>query len=235
MLNLRILQLASVVAIALVSPSQAQSIVGSWFIQNAGDAKSTAVLTFLPNGTYTMAEDGNSTLDPNGTDGMERGTYTWNPSTKKFTVKTLVDTTREWGLSHSEFEKVLVSNDTLTLVASDGKFSLARVTSKTNELAGGWYINTGGTSYAVVTFLANGTYFMVQDGKNNGGGRTGMEHGTYKWNPATKSFTRKLRVDTNGSWGFSDSGKRSISVSGNKLTLSVKGEGKFVVRRATSN
>lgn len=232
---IHIFNFISILTFALVTSAQSQSIVGSWFIQNAGEAKSTAVITFLPNGTYTMAEDGNSTLDPNGTDGMERGTYTWNPSTKKFTVKTLVDTTREWGLSNSEFEKVLVSKTTLTLVASDGVFSLTRVTSKTNELVGGWYVNTGGKSYVVVTFLANGSYLMVEDGKSSGGGRTGMEHGTYKWNPATKAFTRTLRADTNGTWGFSDPLKRSISVSGNNLTLTVKGEGKFVLRRAISN
>lgn len=225
----------SILALALASTAFSQSIVGSWFIQNAGDAKSTAVITFLANGTYTMAEDGNSTLDPNGKDGMERGTYTWNPTTKKFTVKTLVDTTREWGLSHSGLQKALVSKDTLTLVASDGRVNFARVTSSTNALVGGWYVKTEGASYAVVTFLANGSYFMVQDGKPSGGGRTGMERGTYKWNPATKSFTRTLRVDTNGTWGFSDPLNRTISVSGNNLTLTVKGEGTFVLRRAASN
>jgi hypothetical protein len=232
---IRSIYLTTAVSIAMASLVHSQAIVGSWFIKNAGEAQSTAVITFLPNGIYTMAEDGNSNLDPSGRDGMERGTYTWNPSTKVLTRKTLVDTTGEWGLSDSEFKSVSVSGNKLTLVADDGEFTLDRVTSRNNGLVGGWYIATGGGSYAVVTFLTDGTYLMVEDGKRSGGGRTGVERGTYKWSPLTKAFTRKLLIDTNGTWGFSDNLKRSITIAGNRLDLTVQGEGKFMLSRVVSS
>jgi hypothetical protein len=222
-----------VLTVAMTTQLSAQSIVGAWLIRNAGQAKSDAVITFLANGTYTMAEDGNSTADPNGRDGMERGTYRWNSATGAFSSKTLVDTTGEWGLSNSEFKSVSVSGAKLTLVADDGEFSFSRVTSKRPGIVGSWYLKESG-GYAVATFLADGTYFMVQDGPRGGGGKTGMEFGTYKWNPITQSFTRKILLDSNGTWGFSDPLKRSIEISGNKMTMTVQGEGKFTLSRVVA-
>jgi len=226
--------LAAALSMTMASLARSQAIVGSWFIKNAGEAQSTAVITFLPNGVYTMAEDGDSNLDPNGVDGMERGTYKWNPSTKVLTKETLVDTSGEWGLSDSEFKMVAVSRNKLTLTADDGEFTLDRVVSRNNSLVGGWYIATGGVSYAVVTFLSDRTYLMVEDGETDRGGNTGVERGTYNWSPFTKSFTRKLLIDTNGTWGFSDNRKRSITIKGNKLSLTVQGEGKFTLTRVVS-
>jgi hypothetical protein len=76
---------------------------------------------------------------------------------------------------------------------------------------------------------------MVEDGKTGKGGRTGVERGTYKWSPVSKSFTRRLLIDTNGTWGFSDNRKRSITISGNKLNLTVQGEGKYTLSRVVAS
>jgi hypothetical protein len=84
----------------------------------------------------------------------------------------------------------------LKLVARDGTFKLVRVRKNSNPIVGSWLVREG-SGYAVATFLADGTYFMVQDGRASGGGITGLERGTYNWNPITGAFTRKLRVDTN--------------------------------------
>jgi hypothetical protein len=222
-----------VLAAAMATNVHAQSIVGAWLIRDAGEAKSDAVITFLANGTYTMAEDGNSMADSSGKDGMERGTYRWNPATGDFSSKTLVDTTGEWGLSNSGFDSASVSANKLTLVADDGSFSFSRVTSKSSTIVGSWFLKEN-NGYAVATFLADGTYFMVQDGPRGKGGKTGLEFGTYKWNPSTKAFTRKVLLDTNGTWGFSDAGKRSIEIAGNKLTMTVQGEGKFTLSRVVA-
>lgn len=74
-------------------------LVGGWMASNAGEAGSTVAITFLADGTYLLAEDGNSTADPSGQDGMERGTYTWNSATGAFSSVATVDTNGEWGLS----------------------------------------------------------------------------------------------------------------------------------------
>jgi hypothetical protein len=213
----------------LICQLEAQSIVGSWVIKSAGEAKSDAVLTFLADGTYTMAEDGNSKLDPSGMDGMERGTYKWNPTTQAFSVKTLVDTTGEWGFSNAEFNTASISGTKLTIADNSGRFTLQKVTGS-SKLVGSWYFKKA-NGYALCTFLSDGTYFHVEDGKAKGGGRRGMERGTSTWNPTTKVFTRKVLVDTNGTWGFSDDTDRKISISGNKLTMTVAGEGKFTLSR----
>src|SRR5262249_18592380 len=76
-------------------------LVGGWYGINLGQSQSTGAIVFLSDGMYMMAEDGNSVLDPSGQDGMERGTYTWNPVTGAFTSTTVTDTSGQWGLSHS--------------------------------------------------------------------------------------------------------------------------------------
>ena len=83
-------------------------IVGAWSFGNAALADSSGVVVFLPNGVYFEAEDGESspvTGDPRGHDGIEHGTYAWNPTTglttSSRTPAPYVDTNGEWGLSHT--------------------------------------------------------------------------------------------------------------------------------------
>ncbi len=207
----------------------AQTIVGSWFATLAGEAQTDVVITFLANGTYLLAEDGDSKRDPSGKDGVERGTYKWNATTQVFTNKTLVDTNGEWGLSSEEKLKVSVSGTTLTL---DGvKFK--KVASKTNKIVGTWYLKEGG-GYLFITFLANGTYFLGQDGKPESGGKRGVERGTYTWNTTTKVFIPKVLMDTNGTWGFSSMNKATILISKNSMTINVPGEGNFTFAKVVA-
>lgn len=211
----------------------AQSLVGSWLMPQGPRSQTHVVATFLPNGVYLMAEDGpRDPSEPSGQSGMERGTYRWNASTKNFSSKTLVDTTGEWGLSHGHIKSLTVSGNTLTS-RTDSDLKLKRIFSSSNKLAGTWYMKEA-DGYAAITFLTDGTYSMVQDGKASGGGWTGMERGTYRWNPSTKQFTRKVLRDTNGTWGLSDNLKRSIRIAGNKLILTVAGEGSFTLSRVGS-
>jgi len=100
----------------------ASPIVGAWFAGNAALPDRSAVLVFLEDGTYFFAQDGDSsaaTGDPNGHDGMERGTYTWNSSTGAFTATPIVDTNGQWGLSHPQGPgTVSVAGDLLTFSES---------------------------------------------------------------------------------------------------------------------
>jgi hypothetical protein len=112
-------------------------IVGAWFFGNPAVADNSVVVVFLPNGVYFMAQDGDSspvTGDPNGHDGIEHGTYSWNPTTGALTSSPppalYVDTNGDWGLSHPSGPRTAnLSADGLTLVTHEGtdSFSLARV------------------------------------------------------------------------------------------------------------
>ena len=149
----------------------ASPIVGGWSFGNAALANDSVVLVFLPNGVYFMAEDGDSspvTGDPSGHDGIEIGTYAWNPTTGLLTSSQTpapyVDTNGQWGLSHSSGPRTMnVSADGLTLVAHVGtdSFSLARVGAAASTkpdlnqhgLTGSWYEPaTSGQGFAVEVF-----------------------------------------------------------------------------------
>jgi hypothetical protein len=103
-------------------------LVGVWAYGNAAIADDSAVLVFLPNGVYFMAEDGDSTPatgDPSGHDGIEHGTYSWNPATgiltSSRTPAPYVDTNGEWGLSHTKPNTTfMVSADGMTLTVNEG-------------------------------------------------------------------------------------------------------------------
>jgi len=84
------------------------SILGTWYANdttaytpNSGQGGGLTTVTFFSNGTYMFAQDGSSISDPTGQDGMERGTYSWNPATGDFSSTCpVVDTNGEWGFSH---------------------------------------------------------------------------------------------------------------------------------------
>lgn len=112
-------------------------IVGAWSLGNPTVNNSSAVVVFMANGTYMMAEDGDSSVatgDPTGHDGIEHGTYSWNPTTGTFTSSRSpapynLDTTGEWGLSNTGPMTMQISADGLTLTATAGNESslLSRV------------------------------------------------------------------------------------------------------------
>ena len=147
----------------------ASPIVGAWSFGNAALANDSGVLVFLPNGVYFLAQDG-PPGDPSCPDGIEHGTYTWNPTTGLMTSSRApapyVDTNGECGLSHTGTQLTFhVSADGLTLngTTADESFSLARVGATASPatrpdlnqhgLTGSWYEPaTGGQGFEVEVF-----------------------------------------------------------------------------------
>ncbi|MBF0178303.1 MAG: DUF1566 domain-containing protein [Magnetococcales bacterium] len=119
----------------------------------------------------------------------------------------------------------ITGTDSFTFKVSDGKLSsnVATVTvtiveppsaappvstSKASDtLLGTWYsLNDAWGNSGVITFLSDGTYVHAETGPTDGGGFTGVELGSYSWDAATgKLAATKVEVDTNGTWGLSDS------------------------------
>jgi Ca2+-binding RTX toxin-like protein len=179
-------------------------LVGSWVVQDAGEANSTVVVTFLANGTFLVAEDGDPLADPSGEDGMERGTYTWNPFTGALAVTVPTNTNGEWGFWPDTPANIRVDSDSFVV---DGETIFTRVASNTDPLVGGWTLSDANSTVAL-TFLEDGTYLLAEDGDRSidPSGQDGMERGTYSWNPATGAFSYTTDVNTNGEWGLSHSG-----------------------------
>jgi Ca2+-binding RTX toxin-like protein len=186
----------------------ANPLVGAWRVQD--DEGNTAVVWFLPDGTFISAEDGPAD-DPTGQDGIEAGTWQWNPGTHAFTANLTVDTTGEWGLSHAGTGLMLmVTGNTMSLaIPGDDTYVFTLVTGAA-AVVGGWYTHDGGEAGGTVAFAftADGEYWMAQDGSSilDPSGMDGMERGLYAWNASTFAFSHVTQRDTNGEWGFSHGG-----------------------------
>ena len=204
----------------------AQSIVGA-YTDTDNTTEPASVIIFLANGTYYQIQDAPAADAPAAVDGFERGTYTWDPVTHAFTVTTLLDTNGDSGLCPgvcgvAGITATRLGNFATLQLAGVGASSAALVTGA-SPIVGAWVIGdtTIPDSSAIITFFANGTYLMAQDGPSGDPtGHDGMERGTYTWNPGTGAFTATTLVDTNGSWGLSNpQGSQTVTVSGDTLTI----------------
>ena len=101
--------------------SGAQPAVGSWYLP-----EEKCMLTLLADDTYYFCQEKNDS--PYGHDGIERGTYSWNTTTKSFTASPVVDTSGDTGLSHQlpGVTMDLVGNQ-MTLTEGADQFVLRRV------------------------------------------------------------------------------------------------------------
>ena len=86
-----------------VTGGPAAPLAGAWIFGNPLVEDNSGLLVLLGNGDYYFAEDGNSEPapvgDPNGLDGIEKGTWSWTASTGEFVSWTTVDTNGQWGLN----------------------------------------------------------------------------------------------------------------------------------------
>ncbi|MDZ8119886.1 hypothetical protein [Pontiella agarivorans] len=104
------------------SPSTPPSIIGGWYHLDTVNNHDNVVFTFLPNGIYFFAQDGESSFDPNGYDGMERGVYSWDGAS--LSMEAFTDTCGEWGMDGESGVSSVVSGNTMTWF---GDFELSRV------------------------------------------------------------------------------------------------------------
>ncbi len=125
--------LAALLAVLVAAPALAQSIVGAWFLGDASVPDRSAALVFLPNDVYYFAQDGDPVADPSGIDGIEIGTYAWDPTSGVLVSSragaTDVDTNTSWGLSNAGVMMARVSADSLTatFTTSSGTTMLVRL------------------------------------------------------------------------------------------------------------
>jgi hypothetical protein len=198
------------------------AILGSWFAQNQpGFGANFVVFTAMADGTYTISEDGSS--DPTGIDGMERGTYTYDPATGAFTRIVQVDTNGQNGLSHTLGPITMtVTGNTLTVNGSD---NLTRIIDA-NPVVGAWrFDNTDGPgTLAVLTLFADGKFVLVTD--EVAPGSDGIERGLYSIANGNVTFTKT--IDTSSASGFFNPAVlgptvEQITIVGDTMTLTDQG------------
>lgn len=94
----------------------------------------------------------------------------------------------------------------------------------TGPLVGSWYAANpgGGTDQIVFTFRGDGTFQVVDQGthERDPSGQSGLESGSYSWDPASGAFHFSLSVNTDGEWGLSHSGVETMTVLGDTVTMS---------------
>lgn len=201
------------------------AIWGSWATTTSPNA--ARVFTFLSDGTYLLANDDDPTV-PGGTDGMERGTYRWDPNTNVFTYSVAVNTDADGGLSNRSPTQqppytfvIDVSGNQAVLRLSptpQDEIQLTRVIDQANAIVGSWRMNTPfGLSFnTVITFLADGTFLVANDSIDDI--PAGIERGTYAYNLGTSTLTVTTTLDTNGEFGFNDA-QALPSTGSSKLTI----------------
>lgn len=185
------------------------SIVGAW--TQPGDPNGGA-LVFMKDGTYFVISN-NVPANQTGTNGFERGFYTWNSATGVIQLDTLVDTNGDAGIgSDNDRAGITVSvvGDTLTATVSPTDITtLVRLPNDLASFTGAWVAGdpTSADSSRVLVFPGDGTYYMAEDNDqavNGFGGHDGMESGTFSIDLGTGLITTTTVIDTNGDWGLSD-------------------------------
>ena len=208
-------------------------ILGSWTL-NRPTEPSQVVFSFISDGTFLVHD-----YDPAHGNGLEWGSYSWNPVSGAFGLTATVNTDGQSGLSDSHVNNVSVANDILTFHSTtEGDFVASRVTSPSaSSIVGSWYVSQPptpgrGSDQIAFTFTANGTVLIADKGThaNDPSGQSGIEWGTYTWNPVDGLLTTNILVNTDGEWGTSHPGPGETThfvVNGDTLTVN----GNFQVHR----
>ena len=102
-------------------------------------------------------------------DGMERGTYAWNPTTGTFSATPIVVTSGSSGFNHSIPDFVSITGDELTFTDSVGSDAVNRVGSIVNNLiVGAWQFgDSNADASGPVVFLPSGIHFLAVDIADN--------------------------------------------------------------------
>lgn len=214
-------------------------IIGSWGSGHFDDMDMInaeyASITFYPNNFYILWES--------DCGGVEYGTYSYDPDSKKLSVSAIVDENDVCGFADNGTDRnwrIRFSKDwqsaNFHLESENTSVKLKRVQDDGSKLVGSWGpghfndLRIINAEFASITFYPNNYYILWESGCN------GVEYGKYSYSQNSK----KLRVhnlnDENGKCGFADEGQDrhwfiDINDQGDVATVSIKKLGKFIFEK----
>ena len=204
---------ASIPPSPITPPASAAAMIGSW-IRPANVDGNAVIMTILDEATYTLIEE-----DPSGTStDFEYGNFDYDSVTGTFTPYLLVDTNPSSGPSGAGGSlNVTISGDTMTIVGGPTFTKLAA--DPTKPIVGSWTVQEPNPT--VVTFLADGTYYISQNAEVATGVTAGLERGTYSYSGTTLTATGIVRTLSGG--GLAAPGMTTtinFTISGDNATFS---------------
>lgn len=187
-----------VAALSASSHLFAGSIVGAWYYS---DAVATGAGVFLSDGRYMHMEDNDPAINLGGQDGLEKGTYTWDPVTGAISISAVLNTNGEWGFCNAPINSTAcalppgatatATDTTLTFnVPGEGTFPIPKLVDPASSIVGAWVISNGPNpqDLTVIAFLPNGRYLAGIDPPAVGF----IEFGSYTFDPLTGAFTATI-------------------------------------------
>ncbi|PUA26643.1 MAG: hypothetical protein B0W54_23165 [Cellvibrio sp. 79] len=191
-----------------IEQSNAETLVGTWYIHGQGDTGAYDYVLFIINGSHYATIDHDSSV-ANGA-ALEIGTYSWDQATGKVTVTPTSET--ESGLDAvppmANNNTLVLDGDTLTLSDANDEFVLTRLKATSESpLKGGWSVfNEEDQVFFAFTdthYFMGQQYAMGEESSDDTNGWPGVELGTYTHNNETNAFVVDTELDTNGQWGAS--------------------------------
>ena len=158
-------------------------------VQGVWQLDADSLLVLFTDGTFFYGEAGG--VEPNG---MELGSYVYDPSSSKITFTVTTDLNGSGGISDGTSSvvpmDVIVTASTITVILPDGDVTLTKVTESATGLPGVWRT----TDQCCVMALSSGGMFMY--GELDAQAPNGLEAGTYT--TSAGSITFNLGYDDNG-------------------------------------
>ena len=204
-------------------------IRGAWLFKSA-DSKSKVLIYFDDQGNYILGEA--SPTDDAGNSGIEKGNIKWNASTGKMNPSIVIDTNREWGLSHpipsGHFLNYGKQPNTLSLTEGKDEYIFEKVKNKDNSIIGLWKMPEH-----IFSFFEDNSYFLLYTG-NDECSNYGLESGKYSATANSLKVTQ-LEYDTTGCSGigesFTNGNEFKLIVNQDNMSLQYSGEDKANFKR----
>ena len=211
--------------------AKATTMAAAKGVWGGADATSALVVRFGDNGEFLLAE-----VDPpsgNGRPGFEYGWFDLDPATQTNSRLIAVDTSGEWGLSHTKQANEGIASITDTVLTTKGGETFSRLPDSGTGIVGMWALGSA-TDLKVThfVFFANGRVLSIHPAETQGAcatarqGPPGIEWSDYSFTPATGAlrFFNKI-YDTSGCTGVFDSADAVPNTETN-LVLTMAPDGK---------